>query len=84
MQRHGRANLQLGYDLCVSQRQQYSTKQMRLSYRKIGTLRHAQQPHGSRHMMIFKRGLVIVSDRQRVRGLDQEVIVQASVLVVVH
>ena len=35
-------------------------------------------------MMVLQRGAVIVGDGQGVRSLDEEVIVEASMLVVMH
>ncbi len=47
-------------------------------------LRLEHQPGGGGHVMILQWGLVIVGDCQRVARLDEEVVVEAAVLVVVH
>lgn len=43
-----------------------------------------QQASSCSHVVVLQRGLVIVSDGQRVSCLDQEVIVQTTMLVVVR
>lgn len=51
---------------------------------KIRVLRLAQQTESGGAMVVLQRGCVIVGDGQRVPRLDQEVIVDPSMLVVVH
>ena len=50
------------------------------TYHKIGRLWDTQQLHGSRHMVVLQRRLVIVGHSQRVGSFDEEIIVEAAML----
>lgn len=54
------------------------------AYQNVGRVWGKRQLQGSRHMVILQRGLIVVGHSQRVRSLDQEVIVEASVLEVMR
>ena len=54
------------------------------THRDVSALWSEQQPDGSRQVVILQWRDVIVRDSQRVRSLDEEVIVQAPMLIVMH
>ena len=54
------------------------------THRDVSALGSEQQPDSSRQVVILQWRDVIVCDSQRVRSLDEEVIVQAPMLIVVH
>ena len=46
-------------------------------------MRVSHQQEGGRNVVVLHRACIVVQQSQRVTGLDQEVVVHASVLVVV-
>ena len=53
-------------------------------YREVLVLRLKQQSGGRCKVVILQGGLVIVGDGQRVARLDEEVVVESSMLVIMH